>query len=97
MLSFIKRILSKHPEGFEIEVAMTGKKGMKKFTKSKFVCLLLDHRLLDTNALELLKEVRKSHLHTPVIILTGLKDERFLNWNIKTWGSQFPGKRPASG
>lgn len=90
----VKRILSKHPEGFEIDVATTGKEGMEKFTKQarlvgNFDCLLLGHRLPDTNVLELLKEIRKNYLHTPVIILTGLKDERLLTEALKLGAVNF--------
>lgn len=84
-----KRVIGSSSKECEIEVASSGKEGMEKLEKWNFDCLLLDHRLPDTNALEFLKKVRQSHPHLPVIILTGLHDERLLTGALKLGAINF--------
>ncbi|MBU0567184.1 response regulator, partial [bacterium] len=91
-----QRTLSKAREKFELAVASTGREGMEKLTEREFECLLLDHNLPDSNALELLKKVRQSHPHLPVIILTGLKDERLLGGALKLGAVDFLTKDEAA-
>ncbi|MBI4778032.1 response regulator [Candidatus Desantisbacteria bacterium] len=84
-----KRILSKADEAFVVETAMTGKEAIEKLDKQRFDCLLIDHMLPDTNALELLKHVRKVHRGIPAIVLTGLKDGRLLDGALKLGAVDF--------
>lgn len=84
-----KRVIGKASKECEIEVASTGKEGLEKLEKENFDCLLLDHHLPDTNALEFLKKVRQSYSHLPVIILTGLHDERLLAGAMKLGAVNF--------
>ncbi|MEK9148835.1 MAG: ATP-binding protein [Candidatus Desantisbacteria bacterium] len=84
-----KRVIGKASEECEIEVASTGKEGMERLEKSTFDCLLLDHHLPDTNALEFLKKVRENYPHLPVIILTGLHDDRLLTGALKLGAVNF--------
>ncbi|MFH1897282.1 MAG: ATP-binding protein [Candidatus Desantisbacteria bacterium] len=79
----IERILSKAVEGFELEIATTGKEALEKFVTGNFDCLVLDYNLPDANALELLQKTSKIHANTPAIILTGLKDERLFAGALK--------------
>ncbi|MDI6734651.1 MAG: ATP-binding protein [bacterium] len=79
----VKRILSKAEEEFELEVAITGKEAIEKFSNGNFDCLVLDYKLPDTNALELLKNLSKIRPGIPSILLTGLKDERLLTGALK--------------
>ncbi len=91
----VKRFLSKTAERFEVEVATTGKEGIEKLKKGNFDCLLLDYRLPDTNALEFLQN--KEFPDVPVIILTGLKDERLLIGALKLGVVNFLTKDEISG
>ncbi|MFH0774881.1 MAG: response regulator, partial [bacterium] len=84
-----KRMIASASEECEIEVASTGKEGIEKIERNDFDCLLLDHHLPDTNALEFLKKVRQSHPHLPVIILTGLHDDRLLTGALKLGAVNF--------
>ena len=45
-------------------------------SREEFSCVFLDHDLLDGTSLDLLTEVRAQGLATPVIVLTGLRDEQ---------------------
>ncbi|MFH1563377.1 MAG: ATP-binding protein [Nitrospirota bacterium] len=93
----IKRILSKAEEEFELEVATTGKEAIEKFSNGNFDCLVLDYKLPDTNALELLKNMSKIRPGLPSIILTGLKDERLLTGALKLGVVNFLTKDEISG
>ena len=44
-------------------------------SREEFSCIFLDYRLPDGNGLELLIEVRDQNVHTPIIVLTGQRDE----------------------
>ncbi|MEK7813237.1 MAG: response regulator, partial [Candidatus Desantisbacteria bacterium] len=84
-----RRVLAKADEVFVVETAMSGKEAMEKLANERFDCLLIDHMLPDTNALELLKHVRKIHCGIPAIVLTGLKDERLLDGALKLGAVDF--------
>ncbi|MEW6621400.1 MAG: ATP-binding protein [bacterium] len=87
----IKRILSKTPEFAEADLvaATSGKEGLNLLEKGQFDCLILDYLLPDTNALELLKTIIKTHQYLPTIILTGLKDDRLLAGALKLGALDF--------
>ncbi|MEW6102435.1 MAG: ATP-binding protein [bacterium] len=70
-------IIKKLLKGFEVEEAQTGREGIEMLKKDDFDCVLLDYRLPDTNALKVLSEIRRFS-SSPVIILTGIKDERLI-------------------
>ncbi|MDI6781728.1 MAG: ATP-binding protein [bacterium] len=84
-----KRVLAKAKEEFLVETAMSGKEAVEKLANERFDCLLIDHGLPDTNALELLKHVRKTHHGIPAIVLTGLKDERLVNGALRLGAIDF--------
>lgn len=44
--------------------------------REQFSCIFLDYLLPDGSGLELLTEIRDQDLHTPVIVLTGQRDEQ---------------------
>lgn len=70
-------IIRRFLRGFEIIEAQTGKEGIEKIKENGFSCCLLDYRLPDINALELLNKIREIS-RIPVIILTGMRDERLI-------------------
>ena len=43
--------------------------------REEYSCIFLDYRLPDGSGLDLLTEIRDQDLHTPVIVLTGQRDE----------------------
>lgn len=69
----IKRFL----RGFEIIDVQTGEEGIKIIKESRFDCCLLDYRLPDISGLDLLNKI-KGISHIPIIILTGMRDERLM-------------------
>lgn len=57
--------------GFEHEVAVTGKDGIKLASTHKYDAILLDLTLPDLHGYEVLRRLRAADVDTPVIVLTG--------------------------
>lgn len=68
----LSRYLSKN--GFETEVANTGKEAIKRFNKSTFDLVLCDFRLPDADGLEMIQALKKIDPSIPIIIITGYSD-----------------------
>ena len=64
----IQAILEK--EGFSTDVAYDGKKGLECIEDNIYDLILLDIMLPYMSGLEILKEIRKENIQTPVILLT---------------------------
>lgn len=60
---------------FPVTWAASGADAWRFLADVRFDLLLLDHGLPDTNGLLLLDEIRLSHPHLPVVIITGREDE----------------------
>ncbi|TDB65186.1 sigma-54-dependent transcriptional regulator [Arundinibacter roseus] len=68
----LKRFLSKN--GFEVETAQTGKRGLLLVDEFKPDLVMTDFRLGDLTGSELLVSIKKKLPHVPVLIITGYSD-----------------------
>ncbi|AOK92651.1 MULTISPECIES: response regulator transcription factor [Paenibacillus] len=57
-------------EGYAVEIAQTGRKGLEKALAGKWDIIILDVMLPEMNGVEVLKQIRKVDNHTPVIMVT---------------------------
>ncbi len=57
-------------EGFFVDMAYSGEKGLKKILEKKFDLVLLDIQMPDISGLSLLKRMRAEQKNTPVVITT---------------------------
>lgn len=57
-------------EGYAVEIAQTGKEGLKKALARTWDIIILDVMLPEMNGVEVLKQIRKVDNHTPVIMVT---------------------------
>lgn len=61
-------------EGYAVEIAHAGKKGLEKAVKKQFDLVLLDYRLPDGDGLKFLEEIKRVNAAIPVIIITAYAD-----------------------
>ena len=66
--SFIMRGLEE--EGYSVEVAEDGKKGLELITAKEYDIVLLDLMIPEIDGLEVLKRMRQDGIETPVLIIT---------------------------
>jgi signal transduction histidine kinase len=59
-----------------ISEAVSGEDGLACVDKEAFACVLLDYSLPGRNGLEILKRIRVGHPFVPVVMLTGLGNEK---------------------
>jgi two-component system alkaline phosphatase synthesis response regulator PhoP len=57
-------------EGYEVENAADGKEGLRRATEERFDLLILDVMMPGLSGFDVVREVRKRHLPTPILILT---------------------------
>jgi len=65
----------KMPINFDLITVDTGTKGLKKLEKENFDLLISDYRLPDMTGIELVKELKKKHVKTPIILVTSKGSE----------------------
>lgn len=70
-----KRILSKINDKIETFEATDGFEALKILKDKNFDCIFLDYRLPKWDGLEVLKNIRKMDVKTPIVIITGQGDE----------------------
>lgn len=71
----IRRALETAEPGYLIDQAAETEAALEKLRRREYLAAFVDHRLPGRSGLELLQQVRKEGLRTPVIILTGYGDE----------------------
>jgi two-component system alkaline phosphatase synthesis response regulator PhoP len=62
-------------EHFEVVCALTGEKGMRLAKREALDLILLDLKLPDMNGEEICRDIRKSGVNTPIMVLTSKKQE----------------------
>src|SRR5258705_1183259 len=72
LCTLLARFLSKN--GYETEVAYTGKKGISLFAEKKFDVVICDYRLGDMEGIEVISALKKLNPHVIVLIITGYSD-----------------------
>ena len=72
LCTLLARFLSKN--GYETEMAYTGKKGITLFTEKKFDVVICDYRLGDMEGIEVISALKKLNPHVIVLIITGYSD-----------------------
>ncbi len=63
-------------KGFQADVAFSGNAGLKLLKKKTFDLILCDFRLPDKDGMEILKEVKRMNIQSPVVIITAYTDVR---------------------
>jgi two-component system response regulator HydG len=63
-------------KGLQAEVAFSGVAGLKLLKKKSFDLILCDFRLPDKDGMEILQEVKRMNIQSPVVIITAYADVR---------------------
>jgi signal transduction histidine kinase len=73
-----RRSLKKGATGlsYTISEAASGEDGLARIDNETFACVLLDYSLPGRNGVEILKRIRTRHPFVPVVMLTGLGNEK---------------------
>lgn len=72
LCALLGRFLTRN--GYEIEMAHSGAKGIAKFTEKKFDAVICDYRLGDMEGIKVLTTLRKESPGVKVIMITGYSD-----------------------
>jgi DNA-binding response OmpR family regulator len=59
-------------DGLEVDTASDGKEGLDKIKKNKYNLVLLDLILPKKNGFEILEEIKREKIKTPILLLTNL-------------------------
>ena len=62
-------------EHFEVATAMSGQMGYEKAKEGEYDLIILDLMLPDKNGIDVCKDLRKIKVNTPILMLTGKKEE----------------------
>lgn len=72
LCTLLGRFLSKN--GYEVEMAYSGNKGIAKFSEGKFDLVICDYRLGDMEGINVLTALRKENPAAKVLMITGYSD-----------------------
>ncbi|HXA02594.1 MAG TPA: response regulator [Cytophagaceae bacterium] len=73
---FFKRAISNSGVPAEVVESCDGLSGLEKMKNTRYDCIFLDYHLPGMNGLDILKETRSRGIDTPIIMLTGQKNEK---------------------
>ena len=68
LVHFLSRFFQR--KGYEVTVCLTGQEALKRVAEHRFDLILLDYKMPDLNGLDLLAEIRRIEIKTPVILMT---------------------------
>jgi CheY-like chemotaxis protein len=71
-----KRCLQKSGTSYTVVETANGEDGLARIEAEPFACVLLDYSLPGRNGVEILKRIRSKHPFVPVVMLTGLGNEK---------------------
>ena len=69
VLDSVRKILA--GEGYEVDVALSGREGIDRATKGNYDILLTDIRMPDIGGMRVLRDVKRTKPSLPVIMITG--------------------------
>jgi two-component system NtrC family response regulator len=69
MCEFLRFLLQE--EGYEVDIAHSGKQALEKVNESKFQLILADIKMPGLDGLEMLRKLREADEETVVIVMTG--------------------------
>lgn len=72
LCTLLGKFLSKN--GYEVDMAYSGNKGIAKFTEGKFDLVICDYRLGDMEGINVLTALRKENPSAKVLMITGYSD-----------------------
>lgn len=72
LCTLLGRFLSKN--GYDVDVAHAGNKGIAKFSEAQFNLVICDYRLGDMEGIDVLKALRKENPAIKVLMITGYSD-----------------------
>jgi DNA-binding response OmpR family regulator len=62
-------------EHFDVSTVMSGQMGYDKAKEGKYDLIILDIMLPEKNGIDICKDLRKNNVNTPILMLTGKKEE----------------------
>ena len=71
-----KRILRRADRDYQVESVIEGREGIKKIMEEDYNLVLSDYRLPDSNALDVLKEIKSKGKDLPFIVTTSAGSEK---------------------
>jgi len=93
----VRRALGKSGLQVNIEEASSCKETLKLLRSSDFDCALFDYMLPDGDGLSLLRDIRTEDISTPVVMLTGQRDERLIVELLRAGAFDYLSKNELSG
>ncbi len=93
----VRRALGKSGLQVNIEEASSCKEALKLLRSSDFDCALFDYMLPDGDGLSLLRGIRTENISTPVVMLTGQRDERLIVELLRAGAFDYLSKKELSG
>lgn len=71
---FLSKVMNNYLEagGFEVEKAMDGEEALKKIKNNRYALVLLDLIMPKKTGFEVLKEVKKKDIKTPILVFSNL-------------------------
>ncbi|MDB5255909.1 MAG: ompR [Chitinophagaceae bacterium] len=75
---FFKRALSATALEVDLSSTYDGSKAIELVTKEPYDCIFLDYNMPGYDGLEVLKKIRQTNSYTPVVMLTGQKDQQMI-------------------